>query len=391
MTNARSQRFWLTAALLLALLFLASGMLLNRYIVKTEVEAYASKFELLSNLRRNALEDYFDTVSAELRFWSLSPQLLKSQRQIVDLWQQYQLGGGNSAEALRKAFITDNPLPAGRRGEYLGPEKEGVYIAFHQQFHPFASRFVTERGYYDLFMISPDGNIFYSVEKEDDYATNLINGAYHDTALARVFLQALARAADKNFVAFSDIEAYTPSNNDPAMFTAKALVDENGELLGVLALQLPMNKLRSIMGFTAGMGESGETYLVGEDLLMRSDSRFSETSTILKNKVDTTTVNRALAGESGAAFTPDYRGIEVLSAYTSLGPEGNRWAVMAEIDREEIIQQMANTRPKLAGALLFLYGLALWSLWFIKPGDWADSASLTDLGGAGDFGDGGQA
>ena len=34
----------------------------------------------------------------------------------------------------------------------------------------------------------------------------------------------------------------------------------------------------------------GETYLVGSDHLMRSDSRFSEESTILNTKVDGETV-----------------------------------------------------------------------------------------------------
>ena len=43
------------------------------------------------------------------------------------------------------------------------------------------------------------------------------------------------------------------------------------------------------MQASEGMGESGETYLVGTDYLMRSDSRFSEESTILKTKVDTET------------------------------------------------------------------------------------------------------
>ena len=66
--------------------------------------------------------------------------------------------------------------------------------------------------------------------------------------------------------------------------------------LGVLALQLPSDTIAEIMHFTAGMGDSGETYLVGPDLLMRSDSRFTEDSTILETTVDTGTVKLALAG-----------------------------------------------------------------------------------------------
>ena len=81
-----------------------------------------------------------------------------------------------------------------------------------------------------------------------------------------------------------------------AMFMARAMIGPEGRILGVLALQLPTERIRSIMQFTAGMGESGETYLVGPDLLMRSNSRFSSHSTVLQQQVDTPTVRRALAG-----------------------------------------------------------------------------------------------
>ena len=62
------------------------------------------------------------------------------------------------------------------------------------------------------------------------------------------------------------------------------------------------------MRFTGGMGEAGETYIVGEDLLMRSDSRFSDTTTILRTGVDSETVRRALAGETGVYMAEDYSG-----------------------------------------------------------------------------------
>jgi methyl-accepting chemotaxis protein len=119
------------------------------------------------------------------------------------------------------------------------------------------------------------------------------------------------------------------------------------------------------MQVTAGMGESGETYVVGEDLLMRSDSRFSEESTTLKTTVDTETVRLALRGETGLQETPDYRGIPVLSAYGPLRFEAANWTVMAEIDTAEVLVPIQRVWRAALGSALFaaagatMLGLAL--------------------------------
>ena len=57
--------------------------------------------------------------------------------------------------------------------------------------------------------------------------------------------------------------------------------------------------------FIVSDAATGETYIVGSDGLMRSDSRFSETSTILSQKVDTATVTAALDGLIGPSDVSD--------------------------------------------------------------------------------------
>ena len=118
------------------------------------------------------------------------------------------------------------------------------------------------------------------------------------------------------------------------------------------------------MNYTSGMGDTGETYLVGQDYLMRSDSRFSDESTVLSQVVQTPTVDLALAGEQGVKFIQDYRNVEVMSVYLPIQIGDSRWAVMAEIDRDEIEEGAARERPALAGVLFFVYGLSLWSVWY---------------------------
>ena len=91
---------------------------------------------------------------------------------------------------------------------------------------------------------------------------------------------------------------------------------------------------------------------------MRSDSRFSEESTILKTKVTGATVEKGLAGESGVEFVDDYRGISVLSAYGPFDFMGARWATMAEMDEAEIMIPIHGLQVKVAIEILVLLIIA---------------------------------
>jgi methyl-accepting chemotaxis protein len=374
----KTLRFWLLSGSALAALFAGLGFAATHFVLQAQIERFAERFVLLSSLRKQALEEYFDTARAEITFWSLNEGLLSKQAELVERWGTYRDTQGDPGARLRQVYVDQSPFPPGELHQLQDAGDGSAYSAVHAALHPLTELFVVERGYYDLFLIGPDGDIFYTVEKEADFGTNLETGPWRDTGLADVFRRALASARDGGVV-FSDFESYGPSEGAAAMFMAKAMVDAEGKTLGVLALQLPTDRIDSIMRFTAGMGDSGETYLVGEDLLMRSDSRFSDTSTILETRVETDSVKRALAGDNGVTFTSDYRGVSVLSAFSSTEIDNFRWAVMAEIDEDEVLQMVANRRPLIAGLMFVLYSLAMWSIWYIRPGDWGEAEGFAAL------------
>src|SRR5690606_16790889 len=150
-----------------------------------------------------------------------------------------------------------------------------------------------------------------------------------------------------------------PSNGAAASFIAAPVV-RDGVVLGVLAFQMPIGRINQVMQSAVGMGESGETYLVGADHLMRSDSRFAEESTILKSKVDGETVKAALAGEEGVREIVDYRGNPVLSVFRPIDFHGVRWAIIGEIDIAEMmapVYAMRNVSALIGGGILVLVAL----------------------------------
>ena len=142
-------------------------------------------------------------------------------------------------------------------------------------------------GYQDLLLISPeDGYVFYSVARKPDYHTGLLAGPYRDSNLGRLVAQVLRT---KGF-GMTDFERYAPSQGAPAAFMAQPLLDARGQVTAILAAQISLDEINAIMQEHSGLGQTGETYLVGPDHLWRSDSRFltglGVDSTILNPQTD---------------------------------------------------------------------------------------------------------
>jgi len=205
--------------------------------------------------------------------------------------------------------------------------------------HSYFEEFISVYGYYDFFLIDNEGEVFYTVTKEADYQTNLLNGAYQHSGLGQLFQQV---ARDNRF-AMVDFSRYAPSNNDPASFIALPLHTGDGVSV-VVALQLSIEKINSLMQQRDGMGASGESYLIGHDLLMRSDSfldpkghsvNASFAGDVTNNGVNTEAANLGISGKSGNKIIIDYNGNPVLSAFTPLSIHGIRWVLISEIDVAE--------------------------------------------------------
>jgi len=250
---------------------------------------------------------------------------------------------GNSL-ALQFKYIVENPNPVGAKDDLMVSPGFQIYNKVHEQWHSSFKDFLDRFGYYDIFLIDDEtGHILYSVFKEVDFATSLKDGPYANSGLAAAFRQALSD--DENTSPrFIDFAKYAPSYDAPAGFIATP-VYSGGERVGVLAFQFPIDRLNNIMLERDGMGETGETYLVGEDGLMRSDSYLNpEERSVAASfanpetgSVKTAAVQQALAGNSGEAVIENYRGQPVFSAFRAITVGGLNWALLAEVDQGEAL------------------------------------------------------
>ena len=302
---------------------------------------------------------------------------------------------------LQYHYIAANPNPIGKK-HILDKANDGSeYSRIHERYHPIFRNIIEKFGYYDMFLIDPQGTVVYTVYKETDFTTNYTTGAYNDSNLARL-VASIRRSKQKDYASIIDFESYAPSYGAPAAFIAAPIFNQS-KFVGVLAIQVPADEINNVMTGNRkwesdGLGKSGETYLVGQDYLMRSISRFlvetpeeylqtlvalgvnKETinrirqykTSILEQKVQTLAAEQAITGKQGIKNVRDYRDIPVLSSYAPLQIEGLNWAILSEIDLAEAYAPIYDfERQLLISATLLmlvviLLAMAMASV-FVKP------------------------
>ncbi|WP_419798834.1 MAG: methyl-accepting chemotaxis protein [Terasakiella sp.] len=325
-------------------LLIATGLLLSTVIMfkvsEGFEEAESNKLVSLVAARKSELSNYLNIISSDLKIQAHSPVVSEAISHFLQGWNEIE---GDKTNGLQKAYITDNPNPLGEKHKLDMASTGSTYDQVHGEFHPYFRRLLEARNYYDVFLIDTTGNIIYSVYKELDFATNLNDGKWAKSDLGVLFRDIVKDHQD-GVTIFKDFRPYAPSADAPASFIGMPVVGKQSEFLGVLVYQMPIGEINRIMQSAEGMGETGETYIVGDDYLMRSDSRFSKESTILKNKVESQTVKEALQGKTGAYQIMDYRNIAVLSAYTPIEFFNTKWAVIAEVDVEEAMSTATSVR-----------------------------------------------
>lgn len=236
------------------------------YLAKLQVN---SSINTLLESRKAAVESFYTGIALNVLDMSSSPQA-------IDGFRRLELGcksaGFDPQAALIADYITNNPNPPRKRVDLEKADTPNTYNTQHAQFQPAFRNWANLHGYPDIFLIDPDGNVIFTVDKKADFASNLMTGPEAKGPLAAVFN--LAKIDATSTVHFSDFARYGPSAAAPAGFAAKAILAEDGKVIGVLAVQISDIALQVATDNPTGLGKTGEVLLVGSDRAARSASRF---------------------------------------------------------------------------------------------------------------------
>lgn len=343
------------------------GIGVSTYLNAAEGLEEARRDQLMTALesRKSALRTYFAGVEQDLDIVASAVTTRWALMGFSEGWSELEEEAEIAPPAvLKQLYIDDNPYSKEERSALDAAEDDSTYSEVHALYHPWFRAFLKKRGYADILLFDEAGTVLYSVAKEADFATSLTEGKWRNSSLGEAFRAARANPKPDEHV-FVDFAAYEPRQGEPVSFIARSVFDEDDELLGVLVLQLPVDRLNEILRQSAGLGRSGETYLVGSDFLMRSDSRFAETPTILTRRVELDSVERALAGNQGTILDVDGQGQSIMAAFTGFDFKGVRWALIGQMNEGEIKEPVAELGLQttiistLIMGLLFVVGLLL--------------------------------
>jgi methyl-accepting chemotaxis protein len=296
---------------------------------------------------------------------------------------------------LQYQYIAANPHPLGSKGLLDRANDGSRYSELHGAVHPFLRTALSRFGLYDIFLVEPrNGAIVYTVFKELDFGTSLVSGPFARSRLGDAFRQSWA--LDKpGQVALSEFGEYLPSYNDQAAFLGTPVFD-GGRKIGVLVVQVPIDKINSVMTHEGkwkerGLGDTGETYLVSAaDGTPRSVARGAVedldayTRTVekagfakgLANAVKAKGTSIGLVpiktqataevfekGTAGFGVYPNYANQQVIGAYAPLNVLGLKWAIVAEEQATEAFAPVTQLREKVVvwstGIAVALLGLGL--------------------------------
>jgi class 3 adenylate cyclase len=275
-----------------------------------------------------------------------------------------------------------------------------AWSAANARFNDFFREIVLRFEFEDALLLDTRGNVVYSANKGVDLGTNILTGPYREGELAEAYQKSLASNVI-DYVGVTDFADYQPADEPTAWLVSP--VGPQNRVEGVLALQFPISTINGMMTAdkqweAAGMGKTGETFLVGPDDLMRSDSRLflenqedfkrevvdagtppdvadesiRQHGTTLVQPVASEATRQAQRGQSGTIVEADYLGQETLQAYAPVDLPGLHWSVIAKIDTAEAfapVSTFTRTLVLSTAVIIFVVCIAamLLARLFVRP------------------------
>ncbi|MFH1752914.1 MAG: ATP-binding protein [Candidatus Omnitrophota bacterium] len=230
------------------------------------------------------------------------------------------------------------------------------YNEVDTEFRPFFTYYQKSFGYEDLYLISPKGNIVFSVKMREDARSLYELALYEKSGLADVFI----RSKESLKIEISAFE-YSTAINKPIVYIS-APVFKGAELIGAAVLQMTNEGIVRLVEDYTGLGDTGELIVasyIDDKAVVITPLRFDPHAEFIRKvpigSKEEQDIQRSVRGEEGIGMTIDHRAREVLSAWKHL--PSFRLGLVVKMDTEEILvsaNRLRNTLLMISLGLLAL-------------------------------------
>jgi|GEM_PF-2269960 len=213
---------------------------------------------------------------------------------------------------------------------------------------------------HDILLIDNKGNILYSVEKKSDWGSNLFHGPYTKTDFAQIARDTLTTGE----VGFSDLERYYPGDSALVSFMTAPLLNDLGDKIGIIAVQLRLDRLFNILATATSQHQSLHHYLVGKDGYLRTPLKGGDWREVLSRDVQTEEFVQWLQrddikqkSDSIKDVATSYlgpEGVNVIGTYHDINLFDLDWVLVSEVNQQEALKQTLFLRYVMTGVMLVL-------------------------------------
>ena len=370
----------LPLALVGSALVVSAGVGIASYMIGLNTVQDQREQSMQASLQTAAslVSDYYSDVEVDLRLFARRSDTVTAMKNLARGVSELRMAMGDKAgEILQKAYVTGNPNPEQR---YLLDSANGMggsYDAPHKRSHGGFRTLMLERGYSDVLLVSPEGEVVYSVGKNADFGANIVsNRDLAQSGLTKAFAAAKGLSADQ--ASFADYSIYAPVGA-PLSFMAMPVFDGDASI-GVMVLAIAPDVMSAKVSALSGLGQSGEVVVVGSDGLLRTESPRTEASDVLQTSLTSPVVAEALAGHTSEGTSTDYRAEPMVVRAQPVSVGNVTWAVVAAQPEAEVyapVVRMGQLMLTIGGALLAIAAVA--GYFFARSVSRSATALVSDL------------
>jgi methyl-accepting chemotaxis protein len=335
--------------------------------------AALERLNLAAESRRTSLELVADRLSVDTR--NIAGQKLVLDN-IADLSETLT----KIPENLAKNIEYFASLPAEERAANDGSASSTMYGLRHSKVHPIVTAMLAHAKYEDVLFLDDTGLIVYTAKKGSEFGRTIGTPETAGTGLD-TFFEKLKSAGDRD-VTFQDFAASTLSGGAPSAFIGTPILKKSNVAMdsaqrdvraGYVVVRVGPALLDQVLADRNGLGETGETFAVGPDGIIRTNAPLAAEPTAGKPASI-----MGIALDSADASHSTRNGTAYFAAEAKVEFLGTEWTVYAEQADHEALAGAAGISRTMGLAALLIAAAQILIGWFVARGIVRPIGTLTD-------------